>query len=152
MTLRYIDLGLVKELEDRDFRHEWFRAQLEADVPELFRDMREARDLTQSQLAEATGMKQSAISRFEGSRDATWKLLTLLKLAEALDARLTIGLERAEDVIARYKREEAEGSPPRGSVLSVAPVEGRNRNLGIQAMAEDSPLSAGAAQRSTSAL
>lgn len=112
-----IDLSIAERLRDREFRRHWFRASLEADVPELFRDLREAREMTQSDLATEADMKQSSISRFEGSRDANWKFETLLRLAEALDAKLTIGLERAEDVIARYEREERGGGTPKKSVL-----------------------------------
>ena len=100
----------------------------ESDVPEMFRDLREARDKTQIELADDAGMKQSAISRFESSRDAKWKLETLLKLAEALDAQLVISVVRAEDVIARYEREEAGGGPPRSSVLEVKPSRQEQRN------------------------
>lgn len=132
-----IDLRLAERLKDREFRREWFRAALEADVPELFRDLREARDMTQSDLADESGMKQSAISRFEKSRDAKWKFETLLTLADALDAQLVISIVRAEDVIARYEREESADSSPQGSALSVAPSELRNMNTGIQAASND---------------
>ena len=132
-----IDLRLAERLKDREFRREWFRAALEADVPEMFRDLREAREMTQLELATESGMKQSAISRFEKSRDARWKFETLLTLADALDAQLVISIVRAEDVIARYEREESTDSLPQGSVLSVAPTEPRNRNTGIQATSDD---------------
>lgn len=122
-TLPSIDLRLAERLKNRDFRREWFRAQLEADVPESFRDMREERGMTQADLAAATGMKQSAISRFEGSRDAKWKLETLTKLADALDAQLIISIIRAEDVIARYEFEEM-ARFSKSSVLNRANQEG----------------------------
>lgn len=111
--LQSIDLRVADKLEDRQFRLEWFRAELEESVPEQFRMLRERRDLTQGELASLSGMKQSAISRFEGSNTATWKLDTLLRLAEALDAQLSIVVEAAEDVIARHRRQE-------GGALSVA--------------------------------
>ncbi|MGE0768356.1 MAG: helix-turn-helix domain-containing protein [Hyphomicrobiaceae bacterium] len=104
--LRSIDLKLRERLNQREFRLQWFRAQLEVTVPDMFRSLREDRDLTQKELAECAEMKQSAISRFEKSDEANWKLETLLKIADALDAQLVISLIKAEDVIARYESGE----------------------------------------------
>ena len=67
-------------------------------------------------------MKQSAISRFESSRDAKWKLETLLKLAEALDAQLVISVvkpsrqeqrndENAAAEAANPKRDQSQWTP-----------------------------------------
>lgn len=48
------------------------------------RALREAKNLTQQQLAELTGMQYQNIARLErGDRSPSWK--TVLKLAEALD-------------------------------------------------------------------
>jgi hypothetical protein len=71
-------------------------------------------------------MKQSAISRFEVQRIANWKLETLLKLADALDAQLEIRLIRAEEVIARFARQESGGSTPEQSVLQASPSQAHN--------------------------
>jgi transcriptional regulator with XRE-family HTH domain len=117
VTLSSIDLRIADQLKDREFRRQWFRAMLETNVPERFRDLREARDLTQSELADAADMKQSAVSRFESQRVANWKLETLLKLADALDAQLEIALIPAEHVIASHEREESgAGSPPQSVI------------------------------------
>jgi transcriptional regulator with XRE-family HTH domain len=110
VALRSIDLRIAQQLKEREFRKEWFRSELETAVPNLFRELRERRKMTQSQLAEVTDMKQSAISRFESSTDAKWKFETLLRMAEALDARLFIGLEASEDVIEKTNRQELKGS------------------------------------------
>ena len=120
MILRSIDLRLADRLKDPEFRREWFRAQLEDSVPDMFRSLREERELTQNELAAKAGMQQSAISRFERERDAKWNFETLLRLAEALDAQLLISVIKAEDVIARYEIEEAPGSGKRSSVLDAA--------------------------------
>ena len=115
MKLHSIDLRIGHRLKDPAFRREWFRAELETMVPSLFRSMREKRELNQTELATLAGMQQSAISRFEISTDAKWKFETLQKMAEALDSRLYIGLETAEDVIDRIEREEREAASPRPS-------------------------------------
>jgi transcriptional regulator with XRE-family HTH domain len=121
VKLNSIDLTVGHRLRDREFRREWFRAELESAVPELFRDLRELRGLTQSDLADLADMKQSAVSRFESSSEATWKLETLLRLADALDAQLSISLEPAESVIGRYANERigGGGTPPK-SVLDAS--------------------------------
>lgn len=124
MKLNSIDLTLGHRLRDREFRREWFRAELEAAVPELFRDLRELRGLTQAELADLVEMKQSAVSRFESSSEASWKLETLLRLADALDARLSISLEPSESVVNRYANEKvADSSTQPKSVLDASESE-----------------------------
>lgn len=130
-TLRHIDLRIAQRLRDREFRREWFRAELETNVPDLFRSLRERRGLTQNELAEAAAMKQSAICRFEGSSDAKWKLNTLLTLAEALDARLIIGLEASEDVIERIAKEERQSADHQKSVITEYKHENLNMPRGF---------------------
>ena len=117
-NIRSIDLRLIERLGDPEFRREWFKAQLDYGVPEQFRTLRERRELTQTALAQKADMKQSAISRFEKSSDATWNFETLLKLADAMDAQLTISVTTAEDVIDRIKRAEAVQSDGGSSVLN----------------------------------
>lgn len=123
-----IDLNIADRLKDPGFRREWFRAILENNVPEQFRDLREARNMTQSELADAAGMKQSAISRFESQRVANWKLETLLKLADALDAQLEILVVPAEQIIARHEHEEASASSLLTSVTELRSGAGREFN------------------------
>jgi ribosome-binding protein aMBF1 (putative translation factor) len=54
------------------------------------RDLRERQGWTQTQLAQAAGMTQSAVARFEAG--GTVPTLTVLeRLARALDARLAVG-------------------------------------------------------------
>jgi len=103
----YTDLGLVKELEDREFRNQFFRAEREIDIPAQIKTLRKFRKLKQEELANLVGTKQSAISRLERSQEAKFELETLVKLAEALDARLSVLIEPYETVIARYRAEQA---------------------------------------------
>ena len=55
------------------------------------RALREARGLSQRELAERVGTTQSAIARLEGGNISP-SLPTLDKIAEALDAELNVGL------------------------------------------------------------
>jgi len=50
--------------------------------------------MTLEDVAKMTGMPQSTISRIEGFIHGPPKLLTLKKIADALDARLVIRLEQ----------------------------------------------------------
>ncbi|WP_282608965.1 helix-turn-helix domain-containing protein [Pelagibius sp. Alg239-R121] len=106
--LRSIDLNLAPKLERRGFRDEWFQIKLEESVPEQFRELRERRGLTQSELADAAETKQSMVSRLEKSHTPNWQVSTLLKLSRALDAQLKITLEPAEEVIAKQRKIESQ--------------------------------------------
>jgi transcriptional regulator with XRE-family HTH domain len=105
-TVLFTDLGLVKELEDREFRNQFFRTEREIDIPAQIKTLRKLRKLKQEELADLVGTKQSAISRLERSQEAKFELETLVKLAEALDARLSVLIEPYETVIARYRAEQ----------------------------------------------
>jgi transcriptional regulator with XRE-family HTH domain len=48
------------------------------------------KDLTQSDLADMTGLHQSAIARFETPFNNTSNVLTLIKILDALDIDLTL--------------------------------------------------------------
>ena len=99
------DLGIAEELRDKEFRDQFFRTERELDIPAQLKNLRKLRKRTQEELAEAVGTKQSAICRIERSQEANWELETLVKIAEALDARLSVVIEPYEAVIARYRRE-----------------------------------------------
>lgn len=101
-TLQSIDLNLTERLKDQEFRREWFHAELETAVPEAFRELRELRGLTQGQLARACNTQQSAVSRFERSSSPVWEFEFLLRLADALDARLRLVVEPSENVLSDY--------------------------------------------------
>lgn len=57
---------------------------------ERIRDAREARGLTQAQLAAHVGTTQSAIARLEAAEYTNFKLDTLLKIAAALQGRVSL--------------------------------------------------------------
>ncbi|MBV1691678.1 helix-turn-helix domain-containing protein [Novosphingobium sp. G106] len=96
-------MSISDRLGDQEFRREWFRAELEEAVPSAFLALRERRQMTQTELAKLMGTKQPAISRFEKSTEPVWEFDFLLRLAEALDARLRVVVEASEDIIEEYK-------------------------------------------------
>lgn len=82
-----------------DLRKEWLREMpLDIIALEITGKLLAARDrkgLTQRDLANLSGVPQKTISRIESGKDIP-KLPTLIKLAEALDLKLTI-MEKTKD-------------------------------------------------------
>ncbi|RUR68661.1 helix-turn-helix domain-containing protein [Variovorax guangxiensis] len=95
---------MPSEWNDPDYR----RAAMEATVENLIawgvRINREAQGLTQTQLAERMGTKQSAISRLEDTEGGDIQLSTLSKAAHALDLALFVKLVSYSD-FARLTRD-----------------------------------------------
>jgi transcriptional regulator with XRE-family HTH domain len=98
----FTDLGIAEELKDKEFRNQFFRTEREIDIPAQIKALRKFRRMTQKKLAESAGTKQSAVSRLEKSQEANWELETLVKLAEALDSRLSVVIEPYEAIVGRY--------------------------------------------------
>ena len=64
--------------------------RIKAAVVRQFREMRKSRGLTQREVADRAGMKQSGIARFENQRSLS--LPTLCRIAEALGCVLSVAL------------------------------------------------------------
>lgn len=107
--LSKLNLKISERLKDRTFRAEFFRETAQDSLASQLRYLREFRGMRQSDLADATGTKQSAISRLERGADSGWSFSTMLKLAEALDARVKVTFEPAEDAIREIAHAEWDG-------------------------------------------
>lgn len=103
---KLIKLNLAEKLKNKAYRSAFFRARAQDDTAANIKSLREKRDLSQIELAKLSGMKQSAISRIEQAEYSSWTYKTLQRVAEALDARLMVIFEPAEDVIKRYENIE----------------------------------------------
>ena len=103
---KFIDLDLSGKLQNKESRHVFFDEWAIAEVADQIRWLRKLRNLRQSDVAKGTGMKPSAISRIEQSDYSRWNFLTLLRLGRALDARVRVIFEPAEDVIRNYEAEK----------------------------------------------
>lgn len=94
-TGRRINMGknfretLNEQLKDPEFRAEWEALEPERQIIRAIIDGREANDLTQKQLAEATGITQADISRLENGT-ANPSLRTLKRLASGMGMQLKI--------------------------------------------------------------
>ncbi|MBQ6815018.1 MAG: helix-turn-helix transcriptional regulator [Lachnospiraceae bacterium] len=87
--MKKFDDYLNQQLENAEFRKEYENMQPEFDVIRALVEARAAKNMTQKQLAERTGINQADISKLEnGTRNPSINLLK--RLAEGLDMALKI--------------------------------------------------------------
>lgn len=101
-SLPSIDLRIEEKLQDREYRRRFFIAEASAEIARQLVRLRKRRNLSQRQLADEVGMKQPHISQVERADYANWSFNTLRRLAEAMDARIRVLIEPAEDVLDEY--------------------------------------------------
>lgn len=106
--LKSINLKIAEKLKDKEYRDQFFESWTHDEIATQLRNLRNRRDLRQVDVAATTGMKQSAISRLEQAEYSRWGFPTLLRIAQALDARVKVVFEPAEDVIRQYEKDEKE--------------------------------------------
>lgn len=80
---------LNEQLKDPEFKAEWDALEPERQIMRAIVDGRGARDLTQKQLAEMTGIHQADISRLENGTGNP-SLRTLKRLADGLGMTLKV--------------------------------------------------------------
>ena len=101
--LRSIRLKLFEKLHNKRYRDSFFEQEFLDDNATSIRQLRKLRKMRQIDVASATGMKQSAVSRLEQAEYSSWTCKTLLRLAQALDAKIAIRWIPAEIAIEQYK-------------------------------------------------
>lgn len=111
-----IKTNLAEKLKDKGYRHRFFRGRAQDEIAAELKLARKKRHLKQKELERLSGMKQSAISRIEQASYSKWNFATLLKLAEALDLRVRVKFEYAEDVIREYQDRELMAHSDAGSM------------------------------------
>lgn len=103
-----IKLDIADKLEkDEKFRKRFFRIQAQDKIAMDIRKLRKKRKKVQADLAKESNMLQSAVSRIEQADYSKWSFTTLLRVADALGARLRVSFEPMEDVIDWYRKKEA---------------------------------------------
>lgn len=100
-----IDLNLAEKLQDRSYRQKFFLAEASASIAGQLIALRKRRELDQGHLAKLVGTQQPAISRIEKADYQNWSFNTLRKIAAALDARIKVVIEPAEDVLPSYEEQ-----------------------------------------------
>ena len=83
------DKYLGEQLNDPEFKKEWDSSEMEYQQMMMVLKARNEQNLTQSELAERTGIRQSNISRIEKGQ-ALPSILTLSKIAHGLGKELQI--------------------------------------------------------------
>ncbi len=85
-------------MKDPAFRIAWHDLDPEFELLESFIKAREKAGITQAELAKRIGTKQPALSRLETGRFTKATLETLKKIADALDMKLTVRLQKKRAV------------------------------------------------------
>ena len=83
------DKYLNEQLQNPEFKKEWDENELEYQLMVMILKARNEQNLTQSELAERTGIRQSNISRIEKGQ-ALPSISTLCKIARGLGKQLQI--------------------------------------------------------------
>jgi transcriptional regulator with XRE-family HTH domain len=104
--LNSINIGLSKKLRDPGYRKRFFETLAQDEVATQIRGLRTLRKLRQKDFAKHAGMQQSAVSRMEQADYSGWNFKTLVRAANALDARLRILFEPAEKAIQEFEQLE----------------------------------------------
>lgn len=94
--------------DDEDLRYALDEQFLNTYISTQIRVLREARGLTQTELAKAAKTGQSQISEMEGDYDS-WSLRTLRKLARAFGVRLFVTFESWGELVPRMEGFRREG-------------------------------------------
>ncbi len=84
---------LRKEFSDPEYRAAYADSFVDAWIALQIRVIREQRDMTQQQLADALHTTQTAISRLESANYSGRSISTLKNVAKALDCRLKVSFE-----------------------------------------------------------
>jgi transcriptional regulator with XRE-family HTH domain len=84
---------LIEDFKDKTVRDVYCDEFSNATIATQIKVLREQRGLTQTQLAELSGMKQSRIATMEDINYSSWTIGTLRKLAKAFDVTLSVRFE-----------------------------------------------------------
>lgn len=94
---------LRPEFQDREYRHAYAEECLNAIIAAQIKALREQREMTQTQLADATGMAQPRIPLLEDASYENWTLRTLKRFAKAFDTALSVKFESFSRVIQDFE-------------------------------------------------
>jgi transcriptional regulator with XRE-family HTH domain len=84
---------LGPEFQDKEYRDAYAEECLNAMIAAQIKALREQRQMTQQQLADATGMGQPRIPVLEDSSYENWSVNTLKRFARAFDVALSVKFE-----------------------------------------------------------
>ncbi|MBE6102052.1 MAG: helix-turn-helix transcriptional regulator [Selenomonas ruminantium] len=84
-----LDKYLNEQMKNPEFKQEWDNHEMEYQLMMMILKARKDQNMTQMELAERTGLRQSNISRIEKGQ-ALPSIATLSKIAQGLGKRLQI--------------------------------------------------------------
>lgn len=117
-----LKLNIADKLEkNAKFRKRFFCGQAQDKIAMDIRKLRKKREMIQSDLADKSDMRQSSISRIEQADYSGWSMNTLFRVADALEARLTVSFEPMEDVIDWYRKKEEEATIDNNQFVEISP-------------------------------
>jgi ribosome-binding protein aMBF1 (putative translation factor) len=102
------DTSLPGWLNDRQDREAFLESVIEQDVAWQVRLNREARDLSQKELADLVGTTQSGVARIEDPTYGKHSLAMLVKIAHAFDCALSVRFVDFQELVSRTKDTSAE--------------------------------------------
>jgi transcriptional regulator with XRE-family HTH domain len=85
---------LVPEFDDKEYAHAYMDEISNIAIATQIKVLREQRNWTQKQLAEAASMKQERICALEDVDYDAWTIKTLRKLAKAFDVTVKVSFEK----------------------------------------------------------
>lgn len=80
----------LSKLRNKQFRHAYTKEHIYVGIASQIRLIRKKLNISQTQLADIIGTKQSMVSRIEDPDSGSVNLKTLIKIAEALDVSLIV--------------------------------------------------------------
>lgn len=90
--------------KDAEYRHAYMESAVHQTIAWQIRINREHRNLTQQQLAQSIGTRQSAVSRAEDTEYGNHNLRTLIKIAHALDCALVVNFVSYSELVYQSNR------------------------------------------------
>jgi transcriptional regulator with XRE-family HTH domain len=152
---------LISEFADSDYRSEYAGSFVDAWIALQIKVIREQRNLTQKQLAEALHTTQTAISRLENANYSGRTISTLKAVAKVFDCRLKVSFETYGSLIGEADKMSVdslrrpsfdEEFPELGSVKGAEkPQKGNTRESSIAEMARGTSGQTNRKERSSSA-
>lgn len=121
-------------LKNRDSRNQFVADQLKMFLRNQLRALRDARNMTQKELADLIGTKQSVISRLEKNVDRV-SVPTMLDIARALDVVFVARFEAIDTVINFYSNPSQKKMTPRRSEEVLTELEQRGDD--VQGLLDD---------------
>lgn len=123
---------MFQKLKNHEYRKLFIASQIKNGLSFQIRALRQARGMTQQELAELTGTKQSVISRIENKRADNLGIQTLLTIAQAFDVAVIVRFEPIDKLIDWADNLSPKAMAPEKSEKILAEIEKAGFNKVIE--------------------